>query len=192
MSETESQSEFHGAPRQGTPRLRVIGCGNPYAGDDSVGLEIVRRLRAGAACGCELLAVPQAGADLLEALRGADVVLFVDAVVSGAPPGTLHLVPLPWPGLRLRALGALSSHGWGLGEALGLLAALEGSVPRVVLLGVELATVEAGAPRSPEVEQAICTVVERFPVLCARVTGHDGAFPARHVVSGEDSFPGGS
>ena len=148
-------------------RWRVVGCGSPYAGDDSAGLEVVRRLRARGDCECELAEMPQASVDLLELLKDADVVLFVDAVASGAPAGTLHLMPLPSPGIEPRAVGSLSSHGWGLAETLKLMEALARPVPRLALLGVEIGTVEPGAPRSPAVEAAMGTVVERFPAVYA-------------------------
>jgi hydrogenase maturation protease len=77
------------------------------AGDDSVGLEIVRRLRAQGETECDLVVLPQPGVELLDALQGAEVVLFIDAVSSGAPPGTLHLTPLPSPALQPRTLSAL-------------------------------------------------------------------------------------
>jgi hydrogenase maturation protease len=148
-------------------RLRVVGCGNPYAGDDAAGLEIVRRLRERWEGSCELLDRPQAGLELLDCLQGAEVVLFVDAVSSGAPPGTLHLVPLPSPDLEARGLGALSSHGWGLTEALSLMSALGWQAPHLYLLGIEIATLAPDAPRSAVVEAAIRTVVEGFPRLLA-------------------------
>ncbi|MFB3921902.1 MAG: hydrogenase maturation protease [Terriglobia bacterium] len=149
------------------PCLRVVGLGNAFAGDDSVGLEIVNRLRAREECDYELLALPQAGVELIDALENIDAVLFIDAVSSGSPPGTLHLVPLPCGEVASRALSSLSSHGWGLAEALELMAALGRPIPRLALLGVEIATVEAGRPRSPAVETAIETVVERFPAIHA-------------------------
>jgi hydrogenase maturation protease len=92
----------------------------------------------------------------------AELILFVDAVSSSAPPGTLHLVPLPWPDLEPRALGALSTHGWGLTETIELARTLGRQIPRLVLLGVEIAQVAQGARRSPEVEAAIEFAVENF------------------------------
>lgn len=147
--------------------LRVVGLGNPYAGDDSVGLEIVNRLRAGDICECEFLALPQAGVEMVEALGNVEAVLFIDAVSSGLPAGTLHLVPLPSGEVEPRLLGSLSSHGWGLAETLKLMEALGRPIPRLALLGVEIGTVEPGAPRSPAVETAMGTVVERFPAVYA-------------------------
>jgi hydrogenase maturation protease len=145
--------------------LRVVGCGNAWAGDDSAGLEVVRRLRERDDCGCELLERPQAGVELMEVLRDAEVVLFVDAVSSGAPAGTLHLVPLPSASIVPRTLGAISSHGWGLGEAMCLMVSLRQPMPRLALLGVEIAAALPGAPRSAAVESAIQAIVERFTAL---------------------------
>jgi hydrogenase maturation protease len=168
-------------------RWRVVGCGSPYGGDDSAGLEVVRRLRARGDCGCELVEMPQASVGLLDLLEGADVVLFVDAVSSGAPAGTLHLTPLPSPGIEPRALGSLSSHGWGLAEMLGLRDALRRQTPRLMLLGVEAGTVTPGAARTQVVEEAIQTVVEKFTELRALVAEaeKDGGRGARRFLPGD-------
>jgi hydrogenase maturation protease len=174
-------------------RLRVVGCGNASAGDDSAGLEIVRRLRENWDGSCELLDRPQAGLELLDCMQGAEVVLFVDAVSSGAPPGTLHLVPLPSPDLEARGLGALSSHGWGLTEALSLVSALEWQAPRLFLLGVEIETLAPDKPRSEAVEAAVQTVVDHFAGLSSLVLdeGRAGTFVPRRFPPGDKSFPGG-
>lgn len=180
MNRLASQSKVErGAAKVGVC-LRVVGLGNAYAGDDSVGLEIVNRLRARGDCDCELLALPQAGVELVEALEKVDAVLFIDAVSSGLPAGTLHLVPLPSGEVAPRMLGSLSSHGWGLAETLKLMEALGRPVPRLALLGVEIETVQPGAPRSPAVEAAMATVAERFPAVyaflaAAEKTGWAGA-----------------
>ncbi|MBZ5542863.1 MAG: hydrogenase maturation protease [Acidobacteriia bacterium] len=162
MSKTVTQRETPGgAGGRGMP-MRVVGCGNAWAGDDSAGLEIVRRLEERGGCPCELLERPQAGVELMEVLRGVETVLFLDAVSSGAPAGTLHLVPLPSAVIVPRTLGAISSHGWGLAETLRLMAALRHRIPRLGLLGVEIEAALPGTPRSAPVESAIQVVVERF------------------------------
>jgi len=191
-------------------RLRVVGCGNPHAGDDGAGLEIVRRLREQWDGSCELLDRPQAGLELLDCMQGADVILFVDAVSSGAPAGTLYLVSLPSPDLEARGLGSLSSHGWGLTEALSLMSALAWQAPRLFLLGVEIGTLAPDAPRSQAVEAAVQIVVDRFARLSALLMDDlvAAAFRpppgnvhlkvdatvvmARRFPPGDKSFPGGS
>jgi hydrogenase maturation protease len=179
----------------GASRLLIVGCGNPAAGDDSAGIEIVRRLSDLGGCGCELRAETGPGVGLLDLLPLADVILFVDAVTSGGVPGTLYLTSLPSAELEPRALGSLSGHGWGLVETLKLANALGRTLPRLVLLGIEAGTVTQGAPRSAAVEQAIALVVERMPdlkflLLSSEIIGtrsfspHDRSFPGRIRDSG--------
>jgi hydrogenase maturation protease len=149
------------------PRLLVVGCGNPLAGDDSAGVEIVGRLekRSSPAEGEQFRTVRSAGVELLETFSAAEVVLFIDAVWSGAPPGTLHLVPLPAGNIEPRSLRSLSSHGWGLAETLDLARTLGRHVPKLMLLGLEVGEVSPGAARSPAVGQAVTLLVEQFPRL---------------------------
>lgn len=194
MDKPAGQSEVRSGAGGPGVRLRVVGCGNPYAGDDSAGLEVVRRLRARGDCACELLEMPQASVELLDLLQDAAAVLFVDAVSSGAPPGTLHLAALPAPGIEPRALGLLSSHGWGLAEMLGLAGAMRRQTPRLMLLGVEVGTVEPGRARTPAVEEAIQTVVEKFAEFRALLTEpeKDDRRSPRRFLPGDTSFPGGS
>jgi len=166
--------------REGSPRLLVVGCGNPLAGDDNVGLELVRRLQGRGGYGCEFRNLPDGPLDLLELFDCADVMLFVDAVQSGVPPGTLHLVPLPSRSLMPRVLGAVSSHGWGLDEALRLALALGRNVPRLMLLGVELESVAPGTPRTAPVDAALEVVVEHFPQLQAALQKGESPLWSRH------------
>jgi hydrogenase maturation protease len=170
-------------------RLLIVGCGNPAAGDDSAGIEIVRRLSDLGGCGCELRAETAPGVALLDLLPLGDVILFMDAVTSGGVPGTLYLTSFPSAELEPRALGSLSGHGWGLVETLKLANALGRSLPRLVLLGIEAGTVTQGAPRSAAVEQAIALVVERMPdlklLLLASETSETSSFSPN-----DRSFPG--
>ena len=136
--------------------------------------------------------MPQAGVALLEIFSETNMLMVVDAVVSGAPPGTLHLVPLPWPGIESRGLSALSGHGWGLKEVLDLARALGRPIPRLMLLGIEVASVAPGTTLSPAVEQAVALAVERFSDVEAIVRNPQA--PAWHTAQrflpGDDSFPG--
>ena len=164
----------------GRPRLMVLGCGNPFAGDDNVGLELVHRLRACGGYGCELRDLPEGGLGLLELFDRADIILFVDAVLSGTPPGTLHLVPLPSRDVVPQALGAVSSHGWGLDEALRLALALGRRVPRLMLLGVELESVALGTRRTTPVEAALEAAIDHFPQVQAALLDSESPLWSGH------------
>jgi hydrogenase maturation protease len=95
---------------------------------------------------------------LLDEWGELDVVVVVDAVVTGAPAGTVHRVeahdgPLP------RDLRLASTHAVGVADALELGRAV-GRVPRrVVVLGVEGTTFGMGDDVTPAVAAALDAVV---------------------------------
>jgi hydrogenase maturation protease len=169
--------------------MLIVGCGNADAGDDSAGPEIIRRLSELGDCGCDLRAETESGVGLLDLFPLADVILFVDAVSSGGAPGTLYLTALPSKELEGRALGALSSHGWGLTEVLELAHALGRAIPRLFLLGIEVGTVAQGAARSAAVEQAVGLVLERVSDLRSLLLASE-VNVTRSFVPGDRSFPG--
>ena len=74
-------------------RVLVVGLGNDLMGDDGVGLEVVRRLAAaGPWPGVRIV---EAGSDslvLAELWAGEEEVWLVDALLGGAPPGTVRLL----------------------------------------------------------------------------------------------------
>lgn len=192
MAESRLKPET-GAAAATAARLAVVGCGNPLAGDDSFGIEFVERLRRGGASGCALLTTPDAGTELLDTFQQSEVVLFADAVNAGWPAGTLHLVPLPWPGLESRGLAALSNHGWSIGEITRLARSLGRRLPRLLLLGAELEDVAPGAPRSRAVEKALERAVAAFPQILSLIENPEATvwrWP-RHFAPGDAGFPGG-
>jgi hydrogenase maturation protease len=80
------------APRQ--HKTLVLGLGNPILGDDAVGLAVARQLKADLANvpGIEVDEDFNGGLRLMERLVGYDRAVIVDAIVSGAAPGTVHLL----------------------------------------------------------------------------------------------------
>jgi len=139
-----------------THRVRLIGCGNPDAGDDAVGLVALARLRAKVPEGVDVVDAGPA-TRVLDLLDDADTVIVIDAVhaqMGERPGGTLVRAEAGPDGLPAELRGALSSHGLGLAEAVGLAAAL-GRSPSVVFHGVEVSDVTIGAPLSPAVADAL-------------------------------------
>lgn len=144
--------------------IKVIGCGNPEAGDDAVGLEVVRLVRDVLAGVADVeVAFAVTGARALDLMMGADAVVVVDAVRTPGgerPPGTLIRVDVGPDGLPVEIASCLSSHGLGLAEVFGLSAAI-GSVPRMVFVGVEALEMVLGHALSPAVVSAVPALVER-------------------------------
>ena len=132
----------------------IIGMGNEYRGDDAAGLIVARRLGGGA------IESSGDGAALIEAWRGAEVVIVIDAARSGAPAGTIHRFDARERELPREAFA--STHAFGLAEAVELSRALGELPPRMIVYAVEGAGFDAGAGLSPEVERAIGVLVERI------------------------------
>lgn len=134
----------------------VIGLGNEFRHDDAAGLVAARRLRERG-----MAAEEHEGdlATLIDRWKGADGVILMDAVSSGAAPGTLHRLdvstsPLP------RELFKSSTHALGLADAVELSRTL-GTLPaRVLVFGVEARDFTAGLGLSAEVERALSALVE--------------------------------
>jgi hydrogenase maturation protease len=166
------------------PRLMVVGCGNPFAADDNVGLEIVHRLRERNDLECVFVELAGANLGPFDLFDKADIIVFVDAVESGAPAGTVHLLPLPSHEVVPLALGRISSHGWGLEETLRLRQSLGWRIPRLMLLGVELENVTPGLPRTPAVDVALGAVVECFLELVTALRNSKSP-----IWSGHHAYP---
>lgn len=92
----------------------VIGLGNLLRADDGVGVHVVRRV-AEELPGVEAVDLSTSDIDILDHIRGRDRVFIVDAIVTGAEPGTIRRLD---PG-DLVAAGFLS-HGLNLPSVLRL------------------------------------------------------------------------
>lgn len=114
-----------------------------------------------------LLAVP---VDLCERWSAADRVVVVDAVVSGAEPGTVRRVDALGEPLPTEA-GPASTHGLGLKFALDLARTLDRLPGGLVIYGVEAATLEAGAGLSPAVAAAVGGVAD---AVARELSGQEG------------------
>ncbi|TQS25068.1 hydrogenase maturation protease [Microbispora sp. KK1-11] len=135
----------------------VIGLGSDLRGDDAAGLEVARLLRG--TLPPSVAVVENAGdpAALVEAWSGAALAIVVDAVSSGAPPGTVHLpvhrpvhLPLPvHPSVRA------GSHSLGLADAVELGRALGRLPDELVVAGIEGGDFTPGAPMTPPVLAAV-------------------------------------
>ncbi len=153
--------------------VRVIACGNPDAGDDGAGLaaaaEIRRLLRD--VPGAEVV---EAGSPLrlLDLLQDGIPAVVVDAVRSRGAyrPGEVVRVDDLRDGIPDGLRSALSSHGLGVAETVGVAAAV-GVPSRVAFVGVEVRDVAAGSPLSPPVLAAIPDVAAAAAGVARELAG---------------------
>ena len=146
-----------------TALVHVIGVGSP-SGDDWVGWELAERLRTSESLSAwgDRVSVSlhdRPGAALLQAWKGSGLVILLDAVRSGAAPGTPHR--LDSSQLRNQPK-ILSTRGFGLAEAVQLAAALDALPESLLFFGLEA---------SPE-HEAMClseAVFASLPAMVAEV-----------------------
>ncbi len=139
--------------------MLIIGCGNRQRGDDGAGILVAERLRD---LGVSAETRSGEAADLIEAWRGADDVIVIDAVVTGAPVGTVRAWDPGRPPASVRA--SASTHGLGVAEAIELAQVLQRLPARLQVYGIEGRRFEPGVEISPEVERAIEDLARRIVV----------------------------
>lgn len=148
-------------PEQDDQVTLVIGIGNLYRSDDAVGLVVARRIKALNPARLTVVEQSGEGAALLAAWQDAPSVIVVDAMNSGAEPGTvLRFDALKQP-LASRTF-YYSTHAFSLAEAVGLARALGQLPQRLIVYGVEGKSFAPGEGLSAEVAQAAVTVIERL------------------------------
>ncbi len=121
---------------------RILCVGSPF-GEDALGEQAYRALRARLPA-ADLRYLDRPGVGLVAALEGARRVILIDAVASGAPPGTLHR--FEGRAIAARLARVTSSHGFGLAEALALADSLGALPEQVVLYGIEMGGGGASLP----------------------------------------------
>ncbi len=132
----------------------LIGVGNEWRGDDGAGLEVARRVRESQIPDIEVVEHEGEPIGLIDAWTGAGETIVVDAVISGAAPGTVHRLdagaePLPAPLFRN------STHAMGIAEAVELGRSLDRLPSRLTVCGVEGERFEVGAAMTAAVEAAV-------------------------------------
>ena len=147
-------------------RILIAGFGSVDRGDDGVGALVAARVaeRMPATNNVGPISDPL---DLLTEFNGADLVIVVDALRSGTPPGTIRTLEMDvsdTSGANGRAepvRGGSSTHGIGLAGVLRIARALGQTPRRLVVIGIEGASFNLGNGLSEAVSAAIPEAVAR-------------------------------
>ena len=139
-------------------RILVLGVGNILLRDEGVGVRVVERLQADYSFSpnVSLLDGGTLGIKLMEAISSSDVLIVVDAVLNGQPPGTFYR--LTGEEVRKSVAFKYSLHQTDLLETLAC-CELVGNRPETVVLGIE------PEDYSPWSDELTPTVKNRVPEL---------------------------
>lgn len=136
--------------------IRVFGIGSPF-GDDQVGWKVIELLkqqlfiRQLSSDFLQLECCDRPGIRLIEMMRNANSVFLIDAMKSGAAPGTLKR----YQNAEIDSShGYLSTHGIGITETLQLGRALNDLPKQIILYGIEIGEITSETNLSVAVEQA--------------------------------------
>ena len=153
----------------------MAGFGSEYRRDDGIGVVVAAQAVAASPTSCNVgpLGDPL---DLLGTWNGADLVVVVDAVRSGARPGTIRVLEMdvnPPRGLEQGidgGSGEASTHGIGLSGVLRLARALGQAPARLVVVGIEGEEFGFGREMSHSVRAAVPEAVRRVVELIEEVS----------------------
>lgn len=147
---------------------RIIGIGQPMAGDDGVGVAIARRVRE--ICertDVEIIELSEPSALVPLLIDGANPVVLIDALVGGGEPGdVLHFAPKAgWRSARL-----LSSHGVGVRDAIELAKILE---PAAASHNIDIVAVTIVRPDHycESLSPAVAAAIDKAAALALRLAG---------------------
>ncbi len=126
-----------------------------------MGRHVARALRTRVASDVRVVEHDGEATALLSEFQSAQHVWLIDAAQSGAAPGTVHRIDCSLADPTLPT-GTVSSHGFGLAEAIALARELDMLPRQCVVYAIEGADFSAGVAMSCEVMKAANTVVERM------------------------------
>jgi len=119
--------------------ILVLGIGSPFGGDRA-GWQVVERLKTlfdetekVPEKELELACVDRPGAELIAFIRNREQVVLVDALIGDGAPGTQHLIKIDD---LLADRPALSTHGFGVAEALAMAQVLGALPKRTAIFGI--------------------------------------------------------
>ncbi|MGE5858168.1 MAG: hydrogenase maturation protease [Solirubrobacterales bacterium] len=152
-------------PLPEAPRVLVAGIGNVFLGDDGFGVAVVDRLsRAELPDWVRVADYGIRGMDLAYELSDYELVILVDAVPRGGPPGTVYVIEAAVDELE----PTLDTHGMDPVKVLSLARELGKMPERVIVVGAEPRTVlsadaeevvvELSEPVRAAVDEAVRTV----------------------------------
>jgi hydrogenase maturation protease len=139
--------------------ILVIGVGNEYRGDDAVGLLVARRVQELGLENVKAIEESGEGAHLIEAWKGAETVIIVDAVSSASTPGNVHRFDATAQEIPSKFFRH-SSHAFSVAEAVELARTMRQLPSHLIVIGIEGQSYEAGVGLSPVVKQAVEEVVD--------------------------------
>ncbi len=168
------------------PPTLVIGIGNVFRSDDGVGAAVLRLLRMTCKdASCELVEATGDATQLMELWRERRQVIVVDAIRSGARPGTVSVIDLLMN--ELPGADIPSTHAASVASAVAWSRQLQRLPNALQLVGVEGAEFALGNELSPRVAAALPEAARMVEALLASIRARGSGTPAAALAVAERS-----
>lgn len=149
-----------------TTHTLIIGIGNRYRGDDAFGCLVVAELTGRLPSGVQGIEHDGEPAALMDCWQGAQKVVLIDAVSSGAQAGKIFHFDLAQQSLP-EQFNLYSTHAFGVPQAIELARALNKLPPEIAFIGVEGECFDAGEALSTPLlkvkEAVIAEILNSLP-----------------------------
>jgi len=139
----------------------LIGIGNEYRSDDGVGLVVAKAIKEKQVSSVIVEEESGEGAALMEAWQGFQNVILVDAVSSGAMPGTIFRIDANKDTVPIKFFH-YSTHAFSVAEAVELARAMNALPLNLKVYGIEGKNFDAGTTISLSVQRAAYKIVEQI------------------------------
>jgi hydrogenase maturation protease len=139
-------------------RVLIIGIGNEFRCDDSVGLKIADKLIENSV-NAEIFKLSGEGTELMEKWKGYSAVIIIDAVRSGSEPGKIFRLDAGKNKINSDFFN-YSTHSFSLAEAVELSRNLDTLPDSLVIYGIEGDNFQHGVQLSKEVSEASAEVIK--------------------------------
>ncbi|MFB6085882.1 MAG: hydrogenase maturation protease [Halodesulfurarchaeum sp.] len=144
--------------------LAIVGVGNQIMGDDGVGARVVETLEESVLGDREDVIFANAGTTAffaLEAMSGCERAIVIDAIATGADPGTIHQYRFV-DGAFAGEIPEMTMHDFSFAEALEAGRNAYDIPDEVLILGVEPARIEMSMELSEPIERTVPHLVEHI------------------------------
>ena len=150
---------------ESTPRIAIIGIGNPMMSDDGIGPRLVAELE-GSVPGVDLIDMGTGGMQLVHVLAGYDAVLIIDSADMGLSPGEFRVFS-PDHVVSFKETRAYSLHDWDLMRSIEISRQLGEAPARILILAVQPGSLAMREGLSPEVGRGIPRYLEEIRTALA-------------------------
>ncbi len=150
-------------------KILLVGVGNEYRSDDGIGLMVARAIKEKQHPSVIVKEESGEGAALMESWQGFQNVMIVDAVSSGALPGTIFRIEANKGTVPIKFFH-YSTHAFSVAEAIELARTMNVLPSKLIVYGIEGKNFAAGTTISTNVQKAAKQVVKQIVTDAEGVT----------------------